>query len=66
MPKVFKEHCPIYQVVLWFSFFSLLPAWEHGEGVTLIESSLGTRQGDPLGGPLFALTHYQTLLETIA
>jgi hypothetical protein len=24
------------------------------------------RQGDPLGGPLFALAHYQVLLETIA
>jgi hypothetical protein len=35
------------------------------EGITTIESSLGTRQGDPLGGPLFALAHYWTLLETI-
>jgi len=38
----------------------------HVEGVTIIESSLGMRQGDPLGGPLFALAHYRTLLETIA
>jgi hypothetical protein len=38
----------------------------HVEGVTIIESSLGTRQGDPLRGPLFVLAHYRTLLETIA
>jgi hypothetical protein len=37
----------------------------HVEGVIIIESSLGTRQGDPLGGPLFTLAHYQTLLKTI-
>jgi len=35
------------------------------EGVTIIESTLGTKQGDPLGGPLFPLTHYQVFLETI-
>jgi hypothetical protein len=35
------------------------------EGVTIIESSSGTRQGDPLGVPLFPLAHYQTPLETI-
>ncbi len=23
----FHEHCPLYQVVLWCSFFSLLPTW---------------------------------------
>jgi hypothetical protein len=39
---------------------------QHVEGVTIIESSLGTKQGDPLKGPLFALAHYQTLLKTIA
>jgi hypothetical protein len=37
----------------------------HVEGVTIIESSSSTKQGDPLGGPLFPLTHYQTLLKTI-
>ncbi len=35
------------------------------KGVTIIESFLGTRQGDPLGGPLFVLAHYRALLETI-
>jgi hypothetical protein len=30
----------------------------HVEGVTIIESSLGTRQRDPLGGILFPLAHY--------
>ncbi len=36
------------------------------EGVTFIESSLSTRQGDPLGGLLFSFAHYQSLLKTIA
>ncbi len=35
------------------------------EGVTIVESSLGMRQGDPLGGPLFVLAHYWALLKTI-
>jgi hypothetical protein len=35
------------------------------EGVTIIESSLGTRQGDPLRGPLFVLAHYQILLKIV-
>jgi hypothetical protein len=35
------------------------------EGVTIIESSLSMKQGNPLGGPLFILAHYQTLLKTI-
>jgi len=35
------------------------------EGVTIIESSLGMKQGDPLGGHLFILAHYGTLLQTI-
>ncbi len=34
------------------------------EGVTIIESSLGMKQGDPLGGFLFALAHYWTFLKT--
>jgi len=38
---------------------------QHEEGVTIIESFLSTRRGDPLGGPLFALAHYRTLLKTI-
>jgi hypothetical protein len=36
------------------------------EGVNFIESSLGTRQGDPLGGLLFTFAHNQTFLNTIA
>jgi hypothetical protein len=36
------------------------------EGVTIIESTLGTKQGDPLGGPLLVLAHYRTFLKTIA
>jgi hypothetical protein len=41
--------------------------YQHGhvEGITIIESSLGMRQGDALGGPLFVLAHYQALLKTI-
>jgi hypothetical protein len=35
------------------------------EGVTFIESFLGMKQGDPLGGPLFVFAHYQSLLEAI-
>jgi hypothetical protein len=38
----------------------------HVERVTIIKSSLGMKQGDPLGGPLFALAHYQAFLKTIA
>jgi hypothetical protein len=36
------------------------------EGVTIIESSLATRQGDLLGALLFVLAQYQVVLETIA
>ncbi len=35
------------------------------EGVTIIESTLGMKQGDPLRGPLFVLAHYRTFLNTI-
>jgi hypothetical protein len=35
------------------------------EGVIIIESFSNTRQGDPLGGFLFILAHYQTFLKTI-
>ncbi len=38
----------------------------HVEGVTIIESSSCTRQGDPLGGPIFVLAHYRSFLKTIA
>jgi hypothetical protein len=45
--------------------YSLYQYGWHVEGVIIIESTLGTRHGDPLGGLLFTLTHYQVLLETI-
>jgi hypothetical protein len=52
---------------LWQTLFPLSSlAWATCGGVTIIESSSGTRQGDPLEGPLFILAHYQTLLKTIA
>jgi hypothetical protein len=35
------------------------------ERVTIIESSLGTKPGDPLKDPLFALAHHWTFLKTI-
>ncbi len=35
------------------------------EGVTIIELSSCTKQGDFLGGPLFVLAHFQILLKTI-
>ncbi len=37
----------------------------HVEGVIIIESFLNMKQGDHLGGPLFVLAHYRTLLKTI-
>jgi hypothetical protein len=40
------------------SFFYYQHGQHEPKGVTIIESSLGTRQGDPLKGPLFALAHY--------
>ncbi len=45
-----------------FSFY-----YQHGrhvEGVTIIESSVSTKQGDLLKGPLFVFTHYQVFSET--
>jgi hypothetical protein len=45
-------------------FFFYQHGW-HVEGVTIIGSSLGMRQGDPLGGLLFDLAHYRTFLKTI-
>jgi hypothetical protein len=55
MLGAFNEHCPLYQVVLWHSFFFLLlaPTWTTCGKVTIIKSTLGTKQGDPLGGLLF-------------
>ncbi len=36
------------------------------EGVTIIKSSLGTKQGDHVRGHLFVLAYYWTFLKTIA
>jgi hypothetical protein len=47
------------------SFLYYQHGW-HVEGVTIIDSFLSTRHGDPLGGLLFALAHYWVLLKTIA
>ncbi len=73
---IFRELCdakgPLANIVpvtkLFYSvhFFHY---YQHGwpmEGVTIIESSLATRQGDLLGAPLFVLAQYQVVLETIA
>ncbi len=38
---------------------------QHEEGVTIIESSSGTRKGYFLWSNIFALAHYQALLKTI-
>jgi hypothetical protein len=73
---VFKNVCdvewPLINIVPFIrlfygvhSSFYFHHGW-HVEGVTIIESFSSTRQGDPLGGLLFALAHYQDLLETIA
>ncbi len=47
----YDTHSPFYYQHGW-----------HVEGVTIIESSLNMKHGDPLRGPLFVLAHYQTLL----
>jgi hypothetical protein len=39
---------------------------EHEKRITIIQSFLSTKQGDPLRGFLFALAHYQTFFKTIA
>ncbi len=58
----FGKHWTLYQIVLWCSFFSLLPTWATWKGITTVESSLSTRQGDPLSGIFFC---FRTFLETI-
>jgi len=59
------KHCPLYHVVVWCSFFFLLAAWATCGGVTIIESSLGIKQGDTLRSPLFTLAHYRVFVKTI-
>ncbi len=72
---IFKKLCDVEgtlaNIVPFTRFFyDVHPSlyYQHGqnvEGVTIIESSSSTKQGDPLGGPLFVLAHYRTFLETI-
>jgi hypothetical protein len=62
----FNENCPLYQIVLWCSSFIYYQHGQHVEEVTIIESSSNTRPGDPIKDFLFALAHYQALLQTIA
>jgi hypothetical protein len=38
---------------------------QHEKGVIIIESFLGMKQGDPLGGHLFALAHCRAFLKII-
>jgi hypothetical protein len=72
---IFKKLCdvegPLVSIVpftkLFYGVHSSL-YYQHGwhvKGVTIIESSSSRRHGDPLGGPLFALAHYRSPLETI-
>jgi len=65
---IYRELCdvkrPLTNIIPFTKFFygdhsSIY--YQHGwhvEGVTTIESFLNTRQGDPLGSPLFTLAHY--------
>jgi hypothetical protein len=38
----------------------------HEGNVTIIPSTMGTHQGDPLGGALFALTHFRALCSIVS
>jgi hypothetical protein len=49
-----------------FIFFLNYQHGQHEEGITIIESSLSTKQDDLLKDFLFALAHYGTLIKTIA
>jgi len=72
---IFKELCdvegPLANIVPFtklfygahFSFY--FQHGQHVEGVTVIESFSSMKQGDFLGGLLFALAHYWTFLKTI-
>ncbi len=61
----FGEHYPFTKLFYGAHFsFYYWHGW-HVERIIIIEFSLSTRQGDPLGGLLFTLAHYWTFLETI-
>jgi hypothetical protein len=57
---------PFTKLFLRCLFFFYYQHRQHENKVTIIESTSSTKQGDPLGGHLFALTHYRTFLKTIA
>jgi hypothetical protein len=57
--RSFGKHYPLYQVVLWCSFFSLLLAWVTWEGGHHYWIIFKHKARWPLKGPLFALAHYQ-------
>jgi hypothetical protein len=62
---------PLVNIVPYTKFFYSVHSclyYQHGrhvKGVTIIESYLGMRQGDPLRGPLFILAHYRAFIKTI-
>ncbi len=56
---------PFIKLFYCTHYFLYYQHGQHVEGVTIIESSLNMRQGDPLGGPLFTFAHYQAFLNTI-
>ncbi len=56
---------PFTKLFYGVHFFLYFQHGQHEEGVIIIESCLGMKQGDPLGGPLFALTHCRAFLKTI-
>jgi len=49
---------PLPGCFMMFIFFIYYQHGQYVKGVTIIESSLGMRRGDPLGNPLYALAHY--------
>ncbi len=63
MPKDFWQALSPFTMLFFNVHYSFHEQHEqHKEGVTIIESSLGARQGDPLRGPLFAIVCYWTFL----
>jgi hypothetical protein len=56
---------PFTKLFYGVHYFLYYQHGQHEEGVTIIESSLGMKEGDPLRGLLLALAHYQTFLKTI-
>jgi hypothetical protein len=63
--RTFGKHYPLYKLFYDVHFSFYYQHGQHEDRVTIIDSSSSTKHGDPLGGLLFALAHYQALLETI-